>query len=98
MNSGDENMKRFFAKIVALATVLSMWTVSPVAAAAPKADLISKKFDLGGQGTASGYTGVSASDQYSEAKGYGFASTQAVENVSASGTGAFVAGHQRLYR
>ena len=44
------------------------------------------KFDFGGGGTASGYTGVSAADTYDSGKGYGF--TGSVSNVSASGSGA----------
>ncbi len=46
-------------------------------------------FDFGGNGTASGYTGVSASDGYNASRGYGFADTSKVKNVSASGSGAF---------
>ncbi|MBQ9541284.1 GDSL-type esterase/lipase family protein [Ruminococcus sp.] len=46
------------------------------------------KFDFGGNGTASGYTGVSASDGYSSSKGYGFAQTSNMANVSAAGSGA----------
>ncbi len=46
------------------------------------------KFDLGGKGAASGYTGVSATDGYSSGRGYGFAQTGNVSNVSASGSGA----------
>lgn len=45
-------------------------------------------FDFGGNGTASGYTGVSASTGYSASQGYGFADTSKVKNVSASGGGA----------
>ena len=47
------------------------------------------KFDLGGSGAASGYTGVSAKDAYSASKGYGFTSTGNVSNVSAKGSGAY---------
>ncbi|MDE5792347.1 MAG: GDSL family lipase, partial [Oscillospiraceae bacterium] len=43
------------------------------------------KFDLGGGGTASGYTGVSAATAYSKELGYGFANTSGVTDVSASG-------------
>ena len=50
--------------------------------------LIVRKFDLGGLGAADGYIGVSASEAYDSSKGYGFANTDAVENVTASGTGA----------
>lgn len=43
------------------------------------------KFDFGGGGTASGYTGVSASDGYNASRGYGFSSGTSVSNVAASG-------------
>lgn len=46
------------------------------------------RFDLGGNGTESGFTGVSAADAYSASKGYGFAQTGNVANVSAAGSGA----------
>ena len=46
------------------------------------------KFDFGSGGTASGYTGVSASDGYASWRGYGFAQTWNVGNVSAGGSGA----------
>lgn len=46
------------------------------------------KFDFGGSGTQSGYTGVSASDAYSASKGYGFNTPANVANVPASGSGA----------
>ncbi len=58
------------------------------AAAEKKADLITKKFDLGNKGTASGYIGVSATDAYTKAKGYGFHDTTLTKNVSAKGSGA----------
>lgn len=46
------------------------------------------KFDLGGNGAAQGFTGVSASDGYNAGKGYGFAQTGNVANVAAAGSGA----------
>lgn len=46
------------------------------------------KFDFGGNGTESGYTGVSATDAYNASKGYGFAQTAGVANVTAKGKGA----------
>ncbi len=45
------------------------------------------KFDLGANAT-SGYTSVSASTAYNSSKGYGFANTSGVKDVSASGSGA----------
>lgn len=46
------------------------------------------KFDFGGGGVASGYTGVSAADGYNAARGYGFSSGTSVTNVAAAGSGA----------
>ena len=46
------------------------------------------KFDFGGGGAAGGYTGVSATDGYNSGRGYGFAQTYNVSNVSAGGNGA----------
>jgi lysophospholipase L1-like esterase len=48
---------------------------------------VSYKFDFGSLGVEQGYTGVSASDAYTAAKGYGFNTPQNMANVSASGTG-----------
>ena len=78
-------MKRFFAAVLAAATaILPM----PLQTEAEAASLITKRFDFGGLGTADGYIGVSATEGYDSSKGYGFANTDAVENVPASGTGA----------
>ena len=78
-------MKRLFTAMLAAAmAILPM----PLQTDAEAAALLTKRFDFGGLGAAEGYTGVSASDGYSAAKGYGFANTSAVENVPASGTGA----------
>ena len=46
------------------------------------------KFDLGGNGTEAGYTGVSAEEKYTDEKQYGFMQTHLAENVEAGGTGA----------
>ncbi len=78
-------MKRFFTAILAgTIALLSAPTKTDVNAES----LISMRFDFGGLGTADGYTGVSAADGYDSAIGYGFANTAAVEDVTASGTGA----------
>ncbi len=74
-------MKRYLTAVLALALL-------PVPLDTEAADLVTKRFDLGGLGAAEGYTGVSAADAYSSAKGYGFADTDAVENVTAGGKGA----------
>ena len=46
------------------------------------------KFDFGNGGVTSGYTGVSSGDGYDASRGYGFAQTWNVGNVSAGGSGA----------
>ncbi len=79
-------MKRITA--ISLAVLLAMLSAPLNTVNVNAETLITKKFDLGGLGTESGYIGVSASDEYTASKGYGFANTDAVENVSASGTGA----------
>ncbi len=74
-----------------LAAAMTMTAVAfpaPIQMDAQADSLIVKKFDLGGLGAADGYIGVFASDGYNSSKGYGFANTDAVENVTASGTGA----------
>ncbi|MCR4646059.1 MAG: beta-galactosidase [Oscillospiraceae bacterium] len=76
-------MKRFFAAALAAAMALPALPLH-----ADAATLLTKRFDFGGAGVADGYIGVSAADGYTSAKGYGFANTGAVEDVSASGTGA----------
>lgn len=64
-------------------TALTAFPAQPVSAANTY-----WKFDFGAGGTASGYTGVSASDGYNSSRGYGFSSGTAVTNVSAAGSGA----------
>ena len=78
-------MKRFFAAVLAFAAAA---LPVPMQTAAESGSRIAMKFDLGGLGTADGYIGVSAADGYDTAKGYGFANTNAVEDVAAGGTGA----------
>jgi len=74
-----------------LAAAMTMTAVAfpaPIQMDAEADSLIVRNFDLGGLGAADGYIGVSASEAYNSSKGYGFANTDAVENVTASGTGA----------
>ena len=79
------SMKRFLTAVLACLTAVPALQMQTDV----KADsLMSMKFDFGGLGTADGYIGVSASDGYDPAKGYGFANTAAVEDVPASGKGA----------
>ena len=81
-------MKKFFAGIVAAAMAIMPLQSLPIQISAEADTLVMKRFDFGNLGTANGYIGVSAADGYDSAKGYGFANTDAVENVPASGTGA----------
>ncbi|MBR6418697.1 MAG: GDSL family lipase [Oscillospiraceae bacterium] len=80
-------MKHLFRKILS-ASAAAIMTAS-LAAALPgtlaSAANTYWKFDFGGGGTASGYTGVSASDGYNAGRGYGFSSGTNVSNVAASG-------------
>ena len=80
-------MKKFFAGIIAAIAILPLQTI-PIPVSSETGTLITKRFDFGNLGTANGYIGVSAADGYDSAKGYGFANTDAVVNVPASGTGA----------
>ena len=79
------DLKRIAA---ALVTAVSLFTIFPAGTDSRAADLIKKKFDLGGKGAASGYIGVSASDAYDLKKGYGFNSTAYTENTDGPGSGA----------
>ena len=80
-----KKLKRFIATIVTAAITLALF---PFGSGAKAADTISKKFDLGGKGTASGYIGVSATEKYDKSKGYGFGQLNLVKNVEAKGKGA----------
>ena len=80
---------KLISTILAAAMTLSAVTLPmPLKTNAEADSLIVRKFDLGGLGVADGYIGVSASEGYDASKGYGFANTDAVENVTASGSGA----------
>ncbi|MBR6242381.1 MAG: GDSL family lipase, partial [Ruminococcus sp.] len=84
-----------FKKLVsgAASLALSLSGLAGISHAAPANTLKASaaatnwKFDFGGSGAASGYTGVSATDGYNASRGYGFAQTGNVTNVSAGGTG-----------
>ncbi|MBP5379571.1 MAG: RICIN domain-containing protein [Ruminococcus sp.] len=83
--------KRLLSGLTSLALSLSAFVglgnisaVKPVEAQAAQANW---KFDFGGSGAAGGYTGVSATDGYNSGRGYGFAQTGNVSNVSAGGSG-----------
>ncbi|MCR5805351.1 MAG: DUF4214 domain-containing protein [Clostridia bacterium] len=78
-------MKRFISLMITVALILAIF---PAFFEVRAAALITKRFDLGGGGTASGYTGVSATEGYDKNKGYGFGQLNLVENVKAKGTGA----------
>ena len=79
---------KIIAALISAAMTLSAVTLPMTLKTNAEADsLIVRKFDLGGLGADNGYIGVSASEAYDKSKGYGFANTDAVENVTASGTG-----------
>lgn len=80
--------KKLLSGLTSLALSLSAFAGLPQNSLPVSAAQANWKFDFGGGGTAGGYTGVSASDGYNSAKGYGFAKTGGVENVSAGGSGA----------
>lgn len=78
--------KKFLGGLTSVALSLSAFAGMPLPQTnAAAADW---KFDFGGNSTASGYTGVSASDGYNASKGYGFAQPANVVNVTAKGAGA----------
>ncbi|MCM1132694.1 MAG: GDSL-type esterase/lipase family protein [Ruminococcus flavefaciens] len=82
--------KRFLGGLTSLAMSLSVFAgVSVQNMPVSKAVTTDWKFDFGGNGAESGYTGVSAKDGYSASKGYGFAQTANVADVKSSGTGAY---------
>ncbi|MBR4200392.1 MAG: hypothetical protein IKQ91_03830 [Oscillospiraceae bacterium] len=83
-------MRKAFRKIMSamLTGVMSAAMLSGLRVMSASAANIQWKFDFGGNGTASGYTGVSASDGYHASRGYGFSSGTNVTNVAASGSGA----------
>ena len=58
--------------------------IKPISASAAQSDW---NFDFGGSGAANGFTAVSATDGYNSGRGYGFAQTNNVANVSAGGSG-----------
>ena len=80
--------KRISTLLAAAMTMTALTLPMPLIMNAQADSRIVRRFDLGGLGAADGYIGVSASEAYDSSKGYGFANTDAVENVTASGTGA----------
>lgn len=78
--------KKFLSGLTSLA--LSLSSFAGMTLLQTNAVTTDWKFDFGGNGTASGYIGVSALDEYNASKGYGFAQTSNVEDVIAKGTGA----------
>lgn len=79
-----KNCKKLLSSITA--SLLTLTAFSGISAPEAAAAAASWKFDFGGNGTASGYTGVSASNGYNAGTGYGFSGS--VSNVSAGGSGA----------
>ncbi|MBQ9898360.1 MAG: RICIN domain-containing protein, partial [Ruminococcus sp.] len=82
--------KKIVSGLTSLALSLTAFTgiglKSPVRTLEASAATVNWKFDLGGGGTAGGYTGVSASNGYNAGTGYGFSGS--VADVAAGGSGA----------
>jgi len=76
--------KRLLSGLTSAALAVS--ALSGIAAPTASAAQANWKFDFGGGGTASGFTGVSASTGYSSSLSYGFSGS--VSDVSADGKGA----------
>lgn len=83
-------MSKWKQKLAAAAAsfMLAASLAAQLPAAPASAASANWKFDFGGGGVASGYTGVSAADGYNSGRGYGFSSGTNVTNVGASGSGA----------
>ena len=85
-------MKKLISGLTSAALSLSAFAgigISPQNSVTAQAAGGNWKFDLGGSGAASGYTGVSATDGYNSSRGYGFVQTGSVANVAAGGSGAY---------
>lgn len=82
------SLKRIMAIVLAFAVALCIMPQSSFQGISADAASSYWKFDFGANGTASGYTGVTASTSYSSSTGYGFSSNCTVTNVSAAGSGA----------
>lgn len=80
--------KRLLGSLLAVAMAIPVIPTGISNAITASAESANWKFDFGGGGTASGYTGVSASTAYSKSLGYGFANTSGVTDVSSSGSSA----------
>lgn len=79
-------MKRICAAMVVCAMAASLSANFPYKTTDVQAAQTVWKFDFGANGTASGYSAVSASTAYSSSQGYGFADTSLVKNVTAAGS------------
>ncbi|MBQ2264006.1 MAG: GDSL family lipase, partial [Oscillospiraceae bacterium] len=80
-------LKRFVSGVTASALALTAFAAMPeIADRRAEAAAANWKFDLGGAGTARGYTGVSAGTGYNASNGYGFSGS--VSDVTAGGSGA----------
>lgn len=79
--------KRLFSGLTASALALTAFAGMPeITGMKAEAAVANWNFDLGGAGTESGYTGVSAGTSYSSSTGYGFSGS--VSDVTANGSGA----------
>ena len=78
--------KKFLSGLISLSMAFSavMGSIAGVGSEVSAAQT-NWKFDLGGSGAASGFTGVSATDGYNASRGYGFSGS--VSNVGSAGSG-----------
>ena len=83
-----KTIRKLTAAFTSAAAALTCLSAMPAGTMTASAANTYWKFDFGGNGAASGYTGVSASDGYNASRGYGFSSGTSVANVAASGSGA----------
>ena len=78
-------IRKLTAAVTSIAAAASCWAALAGNMPAVSAANTYWKFDFGGGGAASGYTGVSAADGYNAGRGYGFSNGTNVANVGASG-------------
>lgn len=86
MRNTSKPLRRIMSALTSAALGFTAMAGTGLSGTTAKAAEANWKFDLGGNGAASGFTGVSASDGYNASNGYGFSGS--VSNVSSSGSGA----------
>ncbi len=80
-------MKRVAALLIILAFLIALIPANIESRAAEENPVLKTwKFDLGGNGAASGYIGVSAEDSYNKSKGYGILQTSLDKDLTIKGS------------